>query len=230
MTKLLVAEDEKPLAKALIAILNRGGFEADAVYDGLAALEQWETGLYDALILDVMMPRMDGLTTLRSLREWGCGAPILLLTAKTEVDDRVEGLDCGANDYLTKPFSPRELLARVRAMTREPELESGTVLRLGNVALDRLNNALSSPVGTLNLTNRERDMMAFFMTCPGHIHTAQRLAEKVWGSTEQEKDAVAVYIAYLQSKLKTLQATIQIKNHRNGEYYLANGHDSKTSN
>lgn len=125
--RLLLAEDEKSLSRAIIAILERNNYSADAVYDGLEALEYLESDTYDGLILDVMMPKMDGITVLKKLREKGNNIPVLMLTVKSEIDDKVLGLDSGANDYLTKPFNTRELLARIRAMTRTNTVQATSI-------------------------------------------------------------------------------------------------------
>ncbi len=135
--RLLLAEDEKALSKALVAILERNNYSVDAVYDGQSALDYLEMDNYDGVILDIMMPKVDGLTVLRKVREKGNLIPILLLTAKSEVDDKVEGLDAGANDYLAKPFHSKELLARIRAITRTQAVQTNSKLTMGNVTLDR---------------------------------------------------------------------------------------------
>lgn len=142
--RLLLAEDEKALSKALVAILERNNYSVDAVYDGQSALEYLEMDNYDGVILDIMMPKVDGLTVLRKVREKGNLIPILLLTAKSEVDDKVEGLDAGANDYLAKPFHAKELMARIRAITRTQTVQTNSKLTMGNVTLDRATFELST--------------------------------------------------------------------------------------
>ena len=153
--RLLLAEDEKALSKALTAILERNNYSVDAVYDGQSALEYLETDNYDGVILDIMMPKVDGLTVLRKVREKGNLIPILLLTAKSEVDDKVEGLDAGANDYLTKPFHSKELLARIRAITRTQSAQTTSNLTFGNVTLDQATFELSTAKGSFRLANKE---------------------------------------------------------------------------
>lgn len=149
--RILLAEDERSLSRAVIALLEKNNYSADAVYDGQEALEYLEAGNYDALILDLMMPKMDGITVLRTLRERGNPIPVLILTAKSEVDDKVLGLDTGANDYLTKPFSTQELMARIRAMTRSQSGGQVTSrLTFGNITLDQATFELSSPTGSLS--------------------------------------------------------------------------------
>lgn len=162
--RLLVVENEKSLSKALVTILIKNGYSADAVYDGEEALEYLKGGNYDGMILDVMMPKMDGFEVLKRVRENGSAIPILMLTARGDVDDKVAGLDGGANDYLTKPFAMKELLARIRAMTRETTAGQDSILRVGNVRLNRATNELSSPDGSFHLTNKEFQMMEYLMS------------------------------------------------------------------
>ena len=143
--RILLAEDERSLSRAMMALLERNHYSADAVYDGEEALAYLECGNYDALILDLMMPKLDGLSVLRRLREGGNRIPVLILTAKSEVDDKVLGLDTGANDYLTKPFSTPELMARIRAMTRSQTTQATSRLTFGNITLDQTTFELSAP-------------------------------------------------------------------------------------
>lgn len=219
--RLLLAEDERSLAKAIVAILEKNNFSADAVYDGQTALEYLESGNYDGAILDIMMPKLDGITVLKRLRESGNSIPVLMLTAKAEIDDKVLGLDSGANDYLTKPFNSRELLARIRAMTRSPLCRSGSQLRMGNITLDRASFELYSPSGSFRLANREFQMMELLMANPHHLLSTERFMEKIWGcDSEAEISVVWVYISYLRKKLAALHANIQIKATRNAGYSL----------
>ena len=153
--RLLLAEDERALSKALVTILERNNYSVDAVYDGQEALEYLETGNYDAVIMDIMMPKVDGITALKMLRSRGDLIPVLMLTAKSEIEDKVTGLDAGANDYLTKPFSSRELMARIRAVTRVQAAQTSSILKMGNVTLDRSNFELSTPSGSFRLANKE---------------------------------------------------------------------------
>ncbi|MCC8061160.1 MAG: response regulator transcription factor [Clostridiales bacterium] len=219
--KLLVAEDEQSLSRALVTILERSGYRADAVANGEEALERLESGDYDGVILDVMMPKMDGITALKKIRERGNPIPVLLLTAKAEVDDKVEGLDSGANDYLTKPFATKELLARIRAMTRMHAGMMETNLTMGNVSLNRASFELSTPSGSLRLSNREFQVIEFLICNPGHPITAERIFEKIWrGEDETPADVVLVYISYLKKKLTALHADIVIRTVAENEYSL----------
>lgn len=219
--RLLPAEDERALSKALTTILERNNYSVDAVYDGREALEYLDADNYDGVILDIMMPKVDGITVLREIRKRGNLIPVLLLTAKSEVDDKVVGLDAGANDYLTKPFSSRELLARIRAMTRVQTAQVNSQLRVGNVTLDRATYELSTASGSYRLANKEFQMMEMLMSNPKNMISSERFMEKVWGyDSEAEINVVWVYISYLRKKLAALHADIQIKLMRNVGYTL----------
>ena len=200
--RLLLAEDEQALSKALKAILERNNYSVDAVYDGQEALEYLEADNYDGVILDIMMPKVDGITVLQKLRQKGNRIPVLLLTAKSEVDDKVQGLDAGANDYLTKPFNSRELLARIRAMTRNQSAQINSQLKIGNVTLDQSSYELSTVSGSYRLANKEFQMMEMLMSNPKKLISAERFMEKIWGyDSEAEINVVWVYISYLRKKI-----------------------------
>lgn len=217
--RILLAEDERSLSRAVVALLERSNYAVDAVYDGVEALEYLDSGNYDALILDIMMPRLDGLSVLKQLRQRGNPIPVLILTAKSEIDDKVEGLDSGANDYLTKPFSTLELLARLRAITRTQTSQVSSVLRFGNVALDQTSFELSSPSGSYRLANKEYQMMELLLMNPGQTISTERFLEKIWGyDTETELNVVWVYISYLRKKLAALNANVRIQAARNVGY------------
>lgn len=218
--RILLAEDEVSLARAIIRILEKNNYSAEAVHNGMDALGYLETGNYDAAILDVMMPGMDGITVLQKLRSQGNLIPVIILTAKSEVDDKVLGLDSGANDYLTKPFDAKELLARIRAMTRGQKLADSR-LSFGNITLDRATFVLASPTGSFQLANKEFQMMEILMSNPRCLVSTERLMEKIWGyETNAEINVVWVYISYLRKKLTALHANIQIKSTRNAGYAL----------
>ncbi len=219
--RLLFAEDEKALSKALTAILERNNYTVDAVYDGQSALDYLVTDNYDGVILDIMMPKLDGISVLKKIRERGNLVPVLLLTAKSEVDDKVLGLDAGANDYLAKPFDSKELLARIRAMTRTQTAQTSSKLQFGNVTLDRATFELSSSSGSFRLANKEFQMLEFLMSNPRQIISAERFMEKIWGyDSETEMNVVWVYISYLRKKLTAIHANVQIKATRNVGYSL----------
>lgn len=218
--RILLAEDERPLARAIVKIFEKNNYSADAVHNGEDALLYLEAGNYDAVVMDIMMPKMDGITALKKLRAAGNQIPVLMLTAKTEIDDRVLGLDSGANYYLTKPFDTKELLACVRAITRT-QAEVDTKLSAGNITLDRSTFELASPTGSFRLANKEFQMMELLMANPHHIISAERFLEKIWGfDNEAEINVVWVYISYLRKKLAALHADITIKSSRNAGYSL----------
>lgn len=218
--KLLFAEDERSLSRAITHILEKNCYSVDAVYDGQAALEYLENGDYDGVILDIMMPKVDGITVLRELRSKGNHVPVLMLTAKAEIDDKVLGLDTGANDYLTKPFDTKELLARIRAMTRGNRAVDAT-LNYGNITLNRTNFELSSPTGSFRLANKEYQMMELLMANAGQLISSDQFLEKIWGlDSDVESSVVWVYISYLRKKLSALNANVSIRAVRNAGYVL----------
>ena len=219
--RLLLAEDEKSLSKAIITILKKNNYSADAVYNGEDALLYLASGNYDCAILDIMMPKLDGISVVKKLREEGNGIPVLMLTAKSEVDDKVLGLDSGANDYLTKPFHTKELLARIRAITRNQTARLDSQIKFGNIALDCSTYELSSPGGSFRLANKEFQMMEMLISNPRCLISTERFIEKVWGyDSEVESNVVWVYISYLRKKLSALHADVQIKAQRNAGYSL----------
>lgn len=219
--RLLLAEDEKELSNALVTILKHNNYSVDAVYDGLEALDYLQAENYDGAILDIMMPKMDGLTVLKKLRENGSDLPVLMLTAKSEIDDRVMGLDSGADDYLTKPFATKELLARIRSMTRRQAEVTDSILRYGNIKLDRSTYELASDGGNFRLANKEFQMMEMLMTNPKILISTDRFMEKIWGyDSEAEINVVWVYISYLRKKLSAINANVAIKASRGAGYSL----------
>ena len=223
--RILLAEDEKALSKALVKLLEKNNYSVDAVYDGMEALNYLESGDYDAAILDIMMPKMDGIEVLKTIRSAGNQIPVLMLTAKSEIEDRVLGLDSGANDYLPKPFDTRELLARIRCMTRSKDAPD-TKLRMGNITLDRANYELSSATGSFRLTNKEFQIMEMLLLNPHKIFSSENIMEKIWGfDSEAEINVVWVYISYLRKKLSALGANIQIKATRNVGYSVEEVND-----
>ncbi len=217
---ILLAEDETSLARAVSTILSRNGWEVDVAEDGSQALDKIRAGSYDALVLDIMMPKTDGITVLKTIRAEGDLTPVLMLTAKAEVDDKVTGLEAGANDYLTKPFQSKELMARIKAMTRAQNFQEHPKLHLGNVSLDRKNLELSTPSGSLRLAYRESRMLEILMTNPQGSIPRERLLEKIWKGEETDEEAVKVYVSYLKRKLTALHADICIMEKAPGEYGL----------
>ena len=219
--RLLYAEDEKSLAKAVSTILVKNNYSVDVVYDGESALDYLATENYDGVILDVMMPKRDGIQVLREMRENGDRTPVLLLTARSEIDDRVAGLDSGANDYLTKPFDMKELLARIRAMTRVTAVQPDKTLSAGKVTLDSSSYDLTGPGGSFKLAGKEYQMMEMLMRNPRKLISTEHFMDRIWGyDSEAEMNSVWVYISMLRKKLKAIDADIEIKAQRGVGYYL----------
>lgn len=224
--RLLLAEDETELSRALVTVFTHNNYSIDAVDNGQDALDYILNGNYDAAVLDIMMPRMDGITVLRHVRAAGNHIPILLLTAKAEIDDRVLGLDNGADDYLTKPFSMKELMARVRALTRRQEYATDNILRFGNLTLDRSTYVLSTPQESIRLAGKEYQMLEMLMVHPGQVISADQFMEKIWGyDSDTEQSVVWVYLSFLRKKLTALQADVAIKVTRGLGYSLEQKHD-----
>lgn len=222
--RLLLAEDEKELSDALVTVLKHNNYSVDAVYNGEDALDYLNADNYDGAILDIMMPKMDGITVLKNVRASGNHIPIIMLTAKSEIDDRVTGLDSGADDYLTKPFSMKELLARIRAMTRRQEKTTDTVLSFGDITLDRATYQLSCGGQTIRLASREYQMLEMLMVCPGQVISVDQFMDKIWGyDSDAELNVVWVYISYLRKKLNGLGSKVSIKATRGLGYSLENG-------
>ena len=219
--RLLLAEDEKELAKALAVILRHNNYSVDTVHNGEEALCYLENGDYDGAILDIMMPKLDGLSVLRRIREKGSCIPVLILTAKSDIDDRVEGLDAGADDYLTKPFAMKELLARVRAMLRRRTENVDTVLSFGDITLKLSSSMLSCGEQEVRLTNKEFQMLEMLITADGGIISVERFMDKIWGyDSETEQNVVWVYVSYLRRKLAGVGSSVAIEAHRNLGYSL----------
>lgn len=219
--KLLYAEDEPTMAEAVVDILTYHNYLVDAVGDGQEALDYAQAGEYDGIILDIMMPKVDGLEVLRRLREGGSRTPVLLLTAKGEVEDRIAGLDLGADDYLPKPFAMGELLARIRAMLRRREEFTPEILRCGDVTLDLASFQLRRGEAAVTLPKLEYRLMEVLMRNQGIYLSSEDLLVKVWGyEAEAEVGAVWVYLSYLRKRLKKLGAQVVIRGRRGVGYTL----------
>ncbi len=217
--RLLIAEDEQELANALTAILKHNNYSVDTVYDGEDALAYLQTGLYDAAVLDIMMPKMDGLSVLKQTRKEGCSIPIIMLTAVSGVDNKVTGLDLGADDYLTKPFSTKELLARIRAITRRHEDLTSSVLTFEDLSLNRSTYELSCKGNHIKLSNKDFQIMEMLLVTPGQIISTEQFMDKIWGyDSDAELNVVWVYISNLRKKLTGLQSQVSIKATRNLGY------------
>ncbi len=219
--KLLLAEDEVELNQALSAVLKHNNYSVDSVYDGQEALDYLEMGEYDGVILDIMMPKKNGLEVLREVRAKKNQVPVLILTAKSQLDDKVEGLDAGADDYLAKPFEMKELLARVRAITRRQSQLTEPVLSFENITLDRAYFELGVGGEKIRLANKDFQMMEMLLTNPGQVISTDRFMEKIWGyDSDTEINVVWVYISNLRKKLSALGANAEIKAVRNQGYSL----------
>lgn len=219
--KLLYAEDEIGMSEAVVDILTYHHYLVDAVYDGAEALAYAQAERYDAIILDIMMPKLNGLEVLKRLRDSGCGTPVLLLTAKAEVEDQIQGLDLGADDYLPKPFSMDLLLARVRAILRRREEYTPNLLRRGNLTLNQQTYELSCGGETFLLPRLEYRLMELLMLSGDAYLSTEELLVKVWGyETEAELGTVWVYISYLRKRLAALNANVIIAAKRNVGYRL----------
>lgn len=219
--KLLYAEDEHSLSEAVVDILTYHNYQVDAVYNGVDALAYAESEQYDGIILDVMMPGLDGFEVLRQLRTQGCRTPILLLTAKTQVDDRIQGLDLGADDYLSKPFHMGELLARVRALLRRRETYSPELLPFGDLTLDPRGSCLRVGDAQVSLPRLEYRLMETLIVNQGIYLSSEELLTRVWGyDTESELGSVWVYISYLRKRLQTLGSCVSIQAKRGVGYRL----------
>lgn len=224
--RLLVAEDEKELANALAAILKHSKYAVDVVYNGRDALDYGLTQNYDGILLDIMMPGMDGLSALQQLRAQGVKTPLLLLTAKAELDDRILGLDTGADDYLTKPFAMGELLARIRAMLRRREGFAPDILSFGDIQLNRQSYELTGPQGSLRLSGKEFQMLEMLLEAPARLIPAELFMQRVWGyDAEAEISVVWVYISSLRKKLGAVGSQVSIKAARGIGYTLEEPHD-----
>ena len=219
--KILIAEDETSIANALKVMLTKEKYVVDVVYNGEDALDYITLFSYDVLILDIMMPKLDGITVLKEARNKGITTPTLLLTAKSDIDDRVEGLDAGADDYLTKPFASKELLARVRALTRRCETYNCNTLTLGNTILDCKHYTLTSKQKTTNMNNKEFQLMELFLRYPKQVFSTERLMDIVWElDSTPELDVVWTHISFLRKKLKAIHSDIEIKTIRGAGYLL----------
>ncbi len=219
--RILIAEDEVSIARALKVMLEKNKYAVDIVHNGNDALEYINHFSYDTLVLDIMMPQKDGLSVLKEARNNGVTTPTLFLTAKGEIEDRVAGLDAGADDYLPKPFAAAEFLARVRALTRRSEAYTPSVISLGNTNLDCNQYMLSVSEQSIRLNNKEYQLMELFLRHPNQVFSSEHLMEKIWGlDCEAEIDVIWTYIGFLRRKLKQLDANIEIKTIRGAGYSL----------
>lgn len=221
MLKILIAEDEKDLSRVLSMALSHEGYEVTVANDGKEAVDYASHNVYHCMVFDIMMPNMTGLEALRFLRDSGDKTPIILLTAKTEVDDRVGGLDAGADDYLTKPFSIKELLARVRSLCRRNNKCQSKEISLGSVSLNTEILELSGN-SSIRLSQKEAELMEHFMRNPEKFISSHDLFIKIWNETEDvSSEIVWIYVSYLKAKLKAICADIEIIGNKGGAYVLS---------
>ncbi len=220
--RVLLVEDEVRLSQALVEIFQKNRYGVDAVYDGREGLKYAQTGIYDVVILDIMLPGMDGLSVLRTLREQNNNVPIMLLTAKDEIEDRVKGLDCGADDYVTKPFSTEELLARIRALSRRKGDVKNMKTQFGDLALDKGSCELQKVGGgAIKLSLKEFQIIEILFENPTQIVKKETIIEKIWGGdSDAEFNNVEVYISFLRKKIEQLKVSVQIRTSRGIGYSL----------
>ncbi len=218
--RILLAEDEKALSRAVVTVLEKkGGYDVDAAYDGVEAVEKAREYVYDAIVMDIMMPKMDGITALKLLRREGNTTPIIMLTAKAELDDRVNGLDAGADDYLTKPFQMAELLARLRSLTRRAGNYMPKTICVGSVTLDVEQQELSCE-NSIRLAKKEARLMEMFMANPEKDFSKEELFGHVWQDEETDITVVWLYVCYLKSKLEAVTAELTIAGPEEGPFRL----------
>lgn len=221
--RILFAEDEHELSDAVVAVLKHNHYSVDAVYDGQDAYDYLSTQEYDGAILDIMMPKMDGLEVVKKIHAEGNHIPVIFLTAKSELDDKILGLDTGADDYLTKPFAMKELLARLRAITRRSGEVADNVLTFKDLSLDCSSYTLSCGDKNVALPNKEFQMMEMLMRNPGQIFSQDRFMDRIWGlDTDTDLSVVWVYISYLRKKMQSIGSGVKIKATRNVGYSLEN--------
>jgi len=221
--RLLIAEDEPDLNEALVTIFKINGYSVDSVFDGQDALDYLElSDNYDGAILDIMMPKMDGIQVLKTLRAEGKNLPILMLTAKSTIDDKVTGLDSGADDYLAKPFNSKELLARVRSMLRRKSSDvANSIITTGNVTLNRITFEITCGKNVKHLGNKEFQMLELLMTNPNRLFSTEYFMDNIWGyDSESEIHAIWTCISDLRKKLESMNGNIHIKVKRGQGYYL----------
>lgn len=219
--RVLIVEDETRLAATLKDLLEMDGYTADVCHDGESGLDEALSNIYDVCILDVMLPKLDGFEVLRRLREAKNGLPVLLLTARSEVTDRVRGLDSGADYYLTKPFEPKELLACIRALTRrQPEIRETGVIEYGDLKLEKNGFLLHCGERNLRLSKKEYDLMELLMLNREMVLTKENILLKIWGYESGDENSVEVYISFLRRKLSHLRSAVRIQTIRMAGYRL----------
>lgn len=225
--RILIIEDETYLAEALMQILKKNNYSADAVNDGLSGLDNALTGIYDLILLDIMLPGMDGISVLKTIRKEGVSTPVILLTAKGEVSDKVKGLDSGADDYLAKPFATEELLARIRAASRRKgEIIPDYTVKFGDIELNTGSLKLSRGPKEIKLILKESELLELLMTRKNAVTSKELVIEKLWGfDSDAEHNNVEVYISFLRKKLAYLDSSVTIATVRGVGYVLEVGQE-----
>lgn len=219
--KILLVDDERDLVDALSVILNQQKYSVDCAYNGEEGLDCALTGIYDLIILDVMMPKMDGITVLRILRQHKIDTPVLILSAKAEIQDKISGLNFGADDYLTKPFSTEELLARIKALLRRKEKYTGDLISFGDISIDRDSFELSCGNNKITLGKKEFQILEMLLLNQGKILSKNLLIEKIWGyDNEAEYNNIEVYVSFIRRKLSAVNSSTEIKSIRGVGYTL----------
>lgn len=219
--RVLIAEDEEELAKGLKFLLEKNKFTVDIVCDGAEALDYFGCADYDVVVLDIMMPKVNGLDVLKQIRKTGSGVPILMLTAKAEIEDRVAGLEAGADDYLPKPFASKEFIARVKALSRRNAGYTDLCISFGKVQLDCNRYELRCETRMVRLNNKEFQLMELFMRNPHLVFSTAHLMDKIWGQdSEADMNVVWTYVGFIRRKLKQIEADIEIRTVRGAGYSL----------
>jgi DNA-binding response OmpR family regulator len=219
--RLLLAEDEEAMAEAVVDFLEYHHYEVDWANNGIDALEHARMGIYDVLILDIMMPGMDGLEVLSRIRREHLNTPVLMLTARSEIEDRVNGLESGADDYLTKPYATSELIARIRALGRRSEVYTDNIKTAGDLILDGNRYEMRVKDRSVKVTNKEYQLLELFISYPGFVFSSEHLMDKIWGlDSESEIDVVWTHIGFIRKKLKNLNAGVEIRTVRGAGYSL----------
>ncbi len=222
--KILIVDDEKQLVSALAAIMKKNGIDCDCAYDGEEAFEYARTGLYDVIVLDWMLPLLDGTEVLKLLRESNVSVPVIMLTAKSEIQDKIHGLDSGADDYLTKPFNSDELIARVRALSRRKGDYVGKTITFKDLSLDCESHVLSRGGRSVVLGSKEFSILEMLLKYPGRVFSKETIIDKIWGyDSEAEYNNVEVYISFLRKKLTALGSEVVLKSIRNTGYRAEGG-------
>ncbi|MBR3636093.1 MAG: response regulator transcription factor [Lachnospiraceae bacterium] len=219
--RILIAEDEIATAKAIKLLLEKAKYTVDIVHNGIDAWDYISAGSYEVIVLDIMMPGMSGLEVLSRIRKNGMSTPVLMLTAKAEIEDRVAGLEAGADDYLPKPFATNELIARIKALGRRSENYSDSIKKAGNLVLDGNRYEMRVNGSSVSLTNKEYQLMELFILHPGYVFSTEHLMDKIWGfDTNSDIDVVWTHIGFVRKKLRSINADVEIKTIRGSGYSL----------